>query len=85
LAEICNYYGEWRGKTFNCPNCDWLGSIGDMHMEAHAELADYSCPRCDKIVVIVSYPTIEETRTAAAAGNAEAAAELRRFDQQPPS
>ncbi|MFO0821191.1 MAG: hypothetical protein U1A77_24820 [Pirellulales bacterium] len=86
MAEICNYYdGEWRSKSFTCPNCNWLGSVGDMHMATHAELADYSCPRCGKMILIVSYPTIAEIRAAAAAGNAEAAAELRRFDQQHPS
>lgn len=85
MAENCNYYGEWRNKSFNCPNCNWLGSASDMDMEMHAELADYSCPRCETMVLIVSYPTLEETRIAAAAGNAEAIAELRRFDQQHPS
>lgn len=35
------------------------------------------CPRCDRMLVIVPYPTHEETRAAAAAGSEEARSDLR--------
>jgi hypothetical protein len=48
-----------------------------MALGASSELADYSCPRCDTILVIVPYPTITQIEQAAAAGNPEAIKELR--------
>jgi predicted RNA-binding Zn-ribbon protein involved in translation (DUF1610 family) len=75
MADIFDYYSDdWRSKTFTCPGCGWQGAADGMDMEPHAELADYSCPECDHMILIVNFPTIEETRKAAAA-------ELRRIDQ----
>lgn len=57
-----------------CGDCGWTGpgGLGEMF----AERFDVSCPRCDRMLLIVSFPTLEETRQAAAAGNVLAQAEL---------
>ena len=82
MAEIFAYYSDdWRSKIFTCPSCGWQGVADGMDMELYAELADYSCTECDDMILIVSFPTMEETRTAAAAGNEKAAATLRGLDQ----
>jgi hypothetical protein len=41
--------------------------------EDFGELYTLSCPECDRTLVLVSYPTVEETRVAAREGNPEAA------------
>jgi hypothetical protein len=46
----------------------------DMSAGSFAELMHFECPRCEKILVIVSYPSLEQVRAAAAAGRAEAVA-----------
>lgn len=48
-----------------------------MSKEPFSELMDFSCPSCDKMILIVSYPTLEEIEQAAAYGNTEAIAQLR--------
>jgi hypothetical protein len=47
-----------------------------MSSDLHAELADYSCPRCDHMILIVPFPTLDDIRTAAAAGIPQAVARL---------
>jgi len=48
-----------------------------MEQDWYAELTDFSCPSCDKMILIVSYPTLHEIKQAALSGNAEAIKELR--------
>jgi hypothetical protein len=51
-----------------------------MWSELHAEVADYSCPSCERMIFIVPFPTLEDIRTAAAAGIPEAVAQLGRIE-----
>jgi len=77
--EYCD--PSWRTQTFHCPACGWSGRpFDDMAPEGFRELMHFECGACEMILVIVVYPTVEETRTAAAAGNAEAKWELRRWE-----
>jgi hypothetical protein len=71
--HIGQYYTEYRKEDpSSCPECGWTGVVRDLAMEMHNELFDLSCPRCDKMLLIVPYPTGPETRAAAVAGNPEA-------------
>lgn len=81
MAVELGYYDFWEDEPLTCPHCGWTGQAGDGSQEAHTELFDVSCPRCDKMLLIVSYPTIDETTQAAAAGNEAAKAELPRIEQ----
>jgi hypothetical protein len=73
VAKIIAYYTEYRkDEPSSCPACGWAGMVGDLDMEMHNELFDLSCPRCDKMLLIVPYPTAAQTKAAAEAGNAEA-------------
>ncbi len=45
-------------------------------LNSFEDLFDLRCPRCDRILLIVSYPTFAETRAAAAAGHPRAIADL---------
>jgi hypothetical protein len=54
------------------PNCSRSGQAEQATLDHHEELFDISCPRCEKMLLVVGYPTLEHIRQAAAAGNAEA-------------
>ena len=73
-ARIYRYYDdEWRSGRFTCPECAWTGTRREMSgPNMFSDLADYECPRCEKMLLIVGYPTRAETREAAANGNPEA-------------
>lgn len=44
-----------------------------MNIEPFAELAEYSRPDCDAHMILVTYPTEDDVREAAARGDEEAA------------
>lgn len=67
-----------RDAPITCPDCGWTGRGAD-NEDYFEELLDVRCPECDRMLRIVSFPTPEETR-AAAAGNARAQAELPNVD-----
>src|SRR5204863_2296544 len=73
-AKPLRYYEYDENAELACWNCDWRGRAQDGSQETHRELFDVSCPHCDTMLLIVSYPTIEETKAAAAAGNSAAKA-----------
>jgi hypothetical protein len=75
MAERIAFWDYDANAGLSCPACGWSGT-GAGHEELHAELLDVRCPDCDQMLLIVPYPTAEETRAAAAAGNEAAAAEL---------
>ena len=74
MAEHVGYWAYDRDAPLAC-GCGWSGAGAD-NEEHSRELLDVRCPACGTILLIVPYPTIEETRAAAAAGNARAQADL---------
>src|SRR2546427_54698 len=68
-AKPLRYYEYDEDDELACWNCGWRGAGCDGSREFHRELFDVSCPRCDTMLVIVSHPTTDETKAAAAAGN----------------
>ena len=81
-AKQVRYYDYRQIKTVEC-RCGWSGPPGPCEDYFDA-LLDVTCPRCDTMLLIVLYPTDEETRKAAAAGNEEALAELQRLEKKSP-
>ena len=70
---LTDYWEQYVEESrLSCPACGWQGDNGEAVKELHEELFDLSCPRCEKMLLIVSYPTLEQTREAAERGNAEA-------------
>jgi hypothetical protein len=65
-------YDYDEAMPLQCDRCGWTGpaSAGDKNF--FDELFDISCPKCDAMLLIVPYPTDEETKQAAAAGNEKA-------------
>lgn len=60
----------------HCSDCDWRGPAGRA-MDLFEELIDVRCPSCDKkLGGLYMFPTADEVREGAAAGNLRAIAEL---------
>jgi hypothetical protein len=77
MAEIVRDYFApgWRARPLDCV-CGWRGDSKGMAMELHDEVTDYACPHCANLLLIVSHPSLEQVRQAAAAGNEEAQQQL---------
>jgi hypothetical protein len=65
-----SYYEVEMDDPISCA-CGWSGTVFD-GFEPYDELYDVRCQECNRMLLIVSYPTIEETKEAAAAGNRRA-------------
>lgn len=79
-AQILRYYDDdWRSPVQACPGCGWSGIAAEMSMELYEELADYSCPDCDRMLLVVGHPTLEEIVRAAGRGVEEAIEHLARI------
>jgi len=72
MTRTVSGWSDWRDSRHQCPDCGWEGEGRALLVEAHAELADASCPACFEMLLIIPYPTYAETRDAADAGNVEA-------------
>jgi hypothetical protein len=47
-------YGEYdEDERIVCPACGWSGPASDGDREVHEALFDVSCPRCDKMLLVV--------------------------------
>ena len=63
-----------RDEPMTCPSCGWTGDAKD-YKDFHSDLFDVCCPECDRMI-LSSFPTVAETRAAAAVGNQRGAAGL---------
>ncbi|MDD5054871.1 MAG: HD domain-containing protein [Candidatus Peribacteraceae bacterium] len=59
-AHFHYLFDDWRNAALRCFVCGWTGKIKHEDTEVYDSLFDYSCPKCDKMLAIVSYPTQEE-------------------------
>lgn len=77
MAElVADYFADgWRERSLACP-CGWEGDSRGMAMELHDAVTDYTCPSCGNLLLIVSHPDLAQVQRAAAAGDAEAVAQL---------
>lgn len=78
LGGHLGYYSRWREMAVRRPHCAWSGAADDAAQELFAELIDVSFPDCDTGLFLVDLPSLEDTETAAAQGDAEALRELDR-------
>jgi hypothetical protein len=70
-GEQVAYYSPWQTDTWQCP-CGWTGTGKDAAWEMFDALVQVDCPKCDKRLCLVIYPSPAEERAAAKAGNEEA-------------
>jgi hypothetical protein len=81
MAETLTYYAYDEAAPLACRSCGWRGTMREGSREFYSELFDVSCPRCDTMLLIVPYPTPDEIRQAAAAGDVRALEELANLER----
>jgi hypothetical protein len=55
-AQQFAWYALHEDDRFVC-RCGWSGTFIETARDTHRELVDGSCPRCDTMLVIRSFPT----------------------------
>lgn len=75
-ARIVRYYDHDENEELTCPRCGWNGTAKEGDTELYRELFDVSCPKCEQMLLVVSYPTMVETEEAAKKGDRKALREL---------
>jgi hypothetical protein len=53
-ARVLEYVEYHANERLICPRCGWSGQAGDAAIEYYEELFDVSCPRCEKMLLVVS-------------------------------
>ncbi len=61
MARHFGYYDDWKSAILECAQCGWKGTFQQGSEEYFGELMDSSCPKCDTMLAIVSYPTSRES------------------------
>lgn len=56
-ARIIEYSNYNENEILECPVCKWKGKA-EGHIEYYDDLFDVTCPNCDKMILVVSYPLI---------------------------
>ncbi len=58
-----SYYDDWRERRSQCGNCGWQGLGSELQTgEMFRELMEMECPGCGQRLLVVSYPTLAESR-----------------------
>ncbi|MDO8474270.1 MAG: HD domain-containing protein [bacterium] len=59
-VRIIEYSEYSENMTLECPICYWAGTPKESGgIEYHDDLLDVSCPNCEKMLLVVSYPLIK--------------------------
>jgi hypothetical protein len=59
-AKHVGYRDYDRTAPLTCPRRDWTRT-GAEHEELHRQLMDVSCPKCEQMLLIVTFPNLAET------------------------
>jgi hypothetical protein len=71
--KLYRWYSNWKILQFTCEHCGWIGKGEEAFPNEGGVL---ECPRCDRGVAYVQFPSLRDTEQAAAAGNEEAIRDL---------
>jgi hypothetical protein len=82
MGRVCKYYSDWQQELFACAECGWTGTVSHEDLEVGDVAAIIECPKCYRSLGVVLYPNLEETKQAAAQGNAEAIQALPSFESR---
>lgn len=56
-ARLLEYRDFNPDDVLTCPVCGWHGTSHG-NIETHDVLLDVCCPKCDKMLLVVSYPML---------------------------
>lgn len=76
-SKVIGYYDYNDREQLFCPSCQWKGTGEEVEPEVRRDALDIECPRCGTLILIILYPTLDQTREAAGKGNEKALRELR--------
>lgn len=66
-------FSDWETRTWPCGQCGWWGTGKIAVKQYLTELFELRCPRCrERITLIRTMPSLDETRAAVEGGDAEA-------------
>jgi len=80
MGKVFKYYSDWQHEAFACSQCGWTGTVSYQDLEAGDVAAIIECPQYCKSVGVVLYPSLQETKDAAAQGNEAAIKALPSFE-----
>lgn len=75
MAHHLKFWDYDSSAELTCPTCDWCGPA-DGNEEWDSTLIEVRCGSCGQMLLVVPFPTFDETRKAAAAGNEAVIAEI---------
>ena len=81
MAHHLKFWDYDSSATLACPACSWCGPA-DGNEDWDTTLIEVRCGSCGTMLLLVPFPTFDETREAAAAGNAAANADLSAMEKQ---
>ena len=55
-AKIMQYQDYDENQKIECPICHWQGKAKGGDIEYYDVLMDISCPKCEKMILIIDYP-----------------------------
>jgi len=79
VLKNCFEYSDL--SPLRCTECNWAGIAQDGVRDDHTDLFDVSCPKCEKMLLVVPYPTVEQIREAAQNGHSEAQSMMPRIEK----
>lgn len=79
-ARILSFYDYDRERSISCP-CGWSGICSE-NEDYFREVLDVRCAKCDRMLLIVEYPTHAQTRAAAAEGHRQAIKDLESVNER---
>ena len=82
MGRVCKYYSDWQHEVFACAECGWTGTVSHRDLEVGDVAAIIECPKCYRSLGVVLYPSLQETKEAAAQGNEEAIKALPAFESR---
>lgn len=82
MSRHAEYYEDWRHWPLTC-TCGWTGRAQESMYDFESRyLLVLDCPECDRSVLLVNYPTEDQVRAAAVAGNPDAVEQLVSVERQ---
>src|SRR4051794_3083823 len=78
---VRHYDFDPASEWIDCGECGWKGVASQASIELFAALCELECPTCGHRLIVIPYPSHDETRAAAAGGNERAQLELVSVDQ----
>ena len=79
MGRAWKYYSNWQHEIFACAVCGWTGTVSHQDLDVGDAAAIIECPKCQKSLGVVLYPSLRDTREAAVQGDQGAIAALPGF------